>query len=250
MKGRSIAVLAYVMVMGSGLAWATPSTTYWSPMTVDVQSYGVMHIGVDNYFTVLRDAEDGGGAFPTDLGLTIGALPFSAVVAEVGVDLLESSDNPLFFNAKVGTPEGALFTGSPTLQVGICNVGTEKDVTDQNIVYVVVGKTIPGLGRLSAGPYSGNGTILVNKNGKEENTGFMVAFDRGFMPGKDVAGNEYNQWVLAADYVSGKNALGAGGFGLYRVFTPKICLLTGPVWFNEEVINGKWKWTVQLDINL
>jgi hypothetical protein len=23
----------------------------------------------------------------------------------------------------------------------------------------------------------------------------------------------------------------------------------GPVFFNEEGVNGKWKWTVQLDIN-
>jgi hypothetical protein len=26
-------------------------------------------------------------------------------------------------------------------------------------------------------------------------------------------------------------------------------LLVGPVWFNEEAINGRWKWTIQLDIN-
>jgi hypothetical protein len=38
--------------------------------------------------------------------------------------------------------------------------------------------------------------------------------------------------------------------GLYYYFTKNIDLLTGPVWFNDEGINGKWKWTVQLDINL
>jgi len=25
---------------------------------------------------------------------------------------------------------------------------------------------------------------------------------------------------------------------------------TGPVWFNEKAINGVWKWTIQLDINI
>lgn len=217
---------------------------------MDVQSYGVLHLGVDNYFTVFRKAEDGGGSFPTDVGLTIGVLPFSKVVAEVGVDLMESSDNPLFFNAKIGVPEDALFKWSPTIQVGIFNAGTEKDVTDQNILYAVIGKTIPGVGRLSAGPYIGNRRVLVDENGNEENTGFMVAFDRGFMPTKDKDGTEYNGWVFAADYASGRNALGGGGFGIYRFFTKDISLLTGPVWFNEPAINGDWKWTVQLDINL
>jgi len=23
-----------------------------------------------------------------------------------------------------------------------------------------------------------------------------------------------------------------------------------PVWFNEKAINGEWKWTIQLDINI
>lgn len=262
MRSRLMAVLVCVAAMGSGLAWATPSTTYWTPMTLDVQSYMVPHIGVDNYFTVFRDKDDGGGDFPTDLGLTIGVLPFKAVVAEVGVDIMESNDDPLYFNAKVGIPEDVLFNGCPTLQSGLFNVGAKKDVTDYNIVHAVVGKTIPGIGRLSAGPYIGNkkllnkvlvdkttGAALVDKDGNE-NTGFMAALDRGFLPVKDAAGNEYNQWVFAADYASGKNAFGGGGFGIYRFFTKDISLLTGPVWFNETAINGEWKWTVQLDINL
>lgn len=249
MKNRSTVVLACVVMASGWGAWATPSTTYWTPMTPDVQSYGVMHIGVDNYFTVFRDVEDGGGAFPTDTGLTVGVLPFKAAVAEVGADLLESSDDPLYFNAKIGIPEDALFNGCPTLQVGLFNVGTTKDVTDQNIVYGVVGTTISGLGRLSAGPYIGNRRVLVDKAGNEENAGFMAAFDHGFLPTKDKDGNEYNRWVFAADYASGKNALGGGGFGVYHFFTKDISLLTGPVWFNEEAFNGEWKWTLQLDVN-
>jgi len=55
--------------------------------------------------------------------------------------------------------------------------------------------------------------------------------------------------VLAADYASGKNYIGGGGFGMYHYFTKDISLLTGPVWFNDHAINGQWKWTVQLDIN-
>lgn len=151
------------------------------------------------------------------------------------MDLLESSDDPLFFNAKVGVPEGALCNGSPTIQVGIFNVGTKKDVTNQNIVHAVIGKTILGIGRLSVGPYIGNRKVLVDKYGNEENTGFMIAFDRGFLSIKDKDGNEYNRLVFAADYASGKNAFGGGGFGIYHFFTKDISLLTGPVWFNMDV---------------
>ena len=47
-----------------------------------------------------------------------------------------------------------------------------------------------------------------------------------------------------------KAKIGGGGVGLYYFFTKDISLLTGPVWFNEKEINGKWKWTLQLDINV
>jgi hypothetical protein len=237
------------LALMAGVAAATPSTTYWTPMTVDIQSYGVLHIGVDNYFTVGRKLANGGGAFPTDAGLTLGVLPGSKVQMEVGVDLFGPADYPLMFNAKLGTPEGALFKGSPTLQAGICGVGTKKGVTDQNIVYGVVGKTIKGLGRFSAGPYVGNSKVLVDSNGDKANSGVMVAFDRSFAPTKDKDGSEYSRVVLAADYASGKNAFGAGGFGLYYFFKSNVSLLVGPVFFNDTGINGKWKWTIQLDIN-
>ena len=67
---------------------------------------------------------------------------------------------------------------------------------------------------------------------------------------KDKDGNEFNRIVFAADYASGKNAIGGGGFGFYYFFTKDISLLTGPVWFNDTDVNGRWKWTVQLDINV
>lgn len=247
---RILTICIIALILMAGVAHATPSTTYWTPMTVDIQPYGVLHIGVDNYFTVFRKAADGGGSFPTDFGLTMGVLPFEKVQMEIGFDLLESSNYPLYFNAKIGAPEDVLFKGSPTLQLGIFNVGTKNNVTNQNVVFVVIGKTIPGIGRISAGPYIGNKKVLIDKNGDKENTGVMIAFDRGFMQVKDKEGNEYNKLVFAADYASGKNAIGGGGAGLYYYFTKNISLLTGPVWFNEEAINGKWKWTIQLDINL
>ena len=232
------------------LAGATPSSTYWTPATTDVQAFRTVHVGVDNYFTVFRSTADGAGGFPTDVGLTAGVLPYSKLLMEIGIDTLEPSDHPLFFNAKVGTPESALFKGAPAVSVGIFDVGTESGTTNQNIVHGMLGKTIPGVCRLFAGGYVGNKDVLLNAQGESEATGFMVAFDRGLMPVKDREGGGYNRLVLCGDYASGKNALGGGGVGLYWYFASNVSLLTGPVWFNETAINGEWKWTTQLDVNV
>jgi hypothetical protein len=262
---------------------ATPSTTYWTPATSDIQAFNVWHIGVDNYFRLSRTQEELANgqfdSFPTDVGLTVGVLPFEKLNMEVGIDglfpgtrvhpALKSIGNSLLFNAKIGTPEGAFF-GSwfPAINIGIFNVGTQSTVTNMNIVDLIVGKSLGPFGRLHAGGYLGNpGAALMREggcipgntgitacipgaSGALANSGGMVGYDYGFWKVKDSAGNEYNKWVFAADYASGKNFIGGGGFGIYHFFTKDISLLTGPVWFNDHVINGQWKWTIQLDINL
>jgi hypothetical protein len=237
-----------------GIAGATPSTTYWTPMTLDIQPYGVLHLGVDNYFTVVGKHGGSVRSFSPDIGPEIGVLPFEKIQMEVGLDYMGGADYPWFFNAKIGSPEDVWFKGSPALQLGIFNVGTKASGpsrSDFDVGYLVIGKTLGDIGRLSVGPYIGNHSALVSSKGKPESSGFMIAFDHGFFPVKDKDGNvDYNKVVVAADYASGKNAIGGGGVGLYYYFTKDISLLTGPVWFNDQGINGKWKWTVQLDINL
>ncbi len=248
---KMLAAAAALVAAACGSAMATPSTTYWTPMTLDIQSYKVAHLGIDNYLRVDRKgSSEGVAALPTDVGLTIGVLPFEKIQMEVGVDALygPTSDYPYSFNAKIGAPEDALFKGAPALQVGIFGVGTKDKVTNQDVVYGVIGKTIPVLGRLSVGPYIGNKPALIVGTSRKDNAGFMVALDHGLFPTKDAAGNEYSKVVLAGDYASGKNAIGGGGVGVYYFFTKDISLLTGPVWYNSS-INGTWKWTTQLDIN-
>jgi peptidoglycan hydrolase-like protein with peptidoglycan-binding domain len=249
---KMLVAAAALVAVASGSAMATPTGTFWTPMSMDIQSYKVVHLGIDNYFTIDKKASSGEqGAFPTDLGLTLGVLPFEKIQMEVGIDANYPTDNPYSFNAKIGAPEDVLFKYSPALQVGIYGVGTKSKVTDYNIIYGVIGKSIPGVGRLSAGPYMGNKDLLINKaNGEKENSGFMVAFDHAFIPAKDAAGNEYNKVVFAADYASGKNDIGGYGFGVNYYFTKDISLLTGPVFFNEKSNNPAWKLSTQLDINL
>jgi len=254
-------VIAVLALSGEiDLSYGTPSTTFWTPATSDVQPFGVLHIGVDNYFTVGKKGTNK-GALPTDLGLTIGALPYEKLQLEAGVDLLEPSDHPFFFNFKLGTPEGSIFDGSPAVNIGMFDIGTHGSVdgpgdirTDYDIADIIVGKTLPfGLGRLHVGAYYGNAAALVDKNGAKANTGFMAGWDKGIVHTKDSSG-EYDKWVFAADYASGKNYIGGGGIGVYHYFTKDISLLTGPVWFNEPSVAGpnpgaKWVWTTQLDIN-
>ena len=273
-----ISCLIVVLLFGWGatLAHATPSTELWTPAIMDIQPFGVWHLGIDNYFTVGRGNSSNISpvtgaslplAFPTDVGLTVGVLPFEKLNMEVGIDMLApiqlicgslencgSVGDSLLFNTKIGVPEGALFTESPGINVGIFNVGTVKNVTDMDIVDLIVGKTIPVLGRIHVGGYVGNsGSALMHeggvKTGSKENTGWMVAYDRGFVPVKDAAGNEYNKFTFLADYASGKNFIGGGAVGVGINFTKDIDVLTGPVFFNDQDINGRWKLTTQLDIN-
>jgi hypothetical protein len=179
---------------------------------------------------------------------TVGILPFKKVQAEVGVDYFANTAHPWLFNARIGTPENSFFKGQPTLALGIMNAGGKfsSGRADADVAYLVVGKTIPKLGRVSAGPYIGNHAVLVNGKGEPHNYGYMVAVDHGFLPTKE----EYNRLVFAADYASGKNVVGAAGAGLYYFFTKDISLLVGPTFFNDQTINGKWKMSVQLDVNL
>lgn len=234
--------LALVCLSVEG-ARATPSTTYWTPGTMDIQAPGVWHLTLDNYFTVGRGAlGNGGESFPTDFGLTYGFKLSHKLQGEVGFDLLEPSDDPVFFNGKIGFAEGALGKGAPGVQVGVFNAGTRRGTTNQNVLDLIVGKTLPhGMGRLHAAVYYGNPGVLRSSKGERENTGFMVAYDR-YLDSK-------HKWMLAGDYASGKNAIGGGGVGIYHFFTPNIDLLVGPVWFNDRGINGNMKWTTQLDVN-
>lgn len=234
-------ILVFVFcVLNFSFVQATPSTTYWTPCVIDVQPFGKWHITYDTYFTVGKKG-DKKSDFPTTGGLTIGVLPFQKLNLEIGFDFIEPSEDPVFFNAKFGTPESSLFSGSPALNIGIFNVGTEKNVTDYNIADFIIGKTLPlSLGRLHGGYYLGNDKTLISSTGEKENTGYMVGYDKYIYKDKV---------MFAGDYASGENALGGGGVGLYFFFTPTVSLLLGPVWFNDKALNGEMKWTSQLDIN-
>ncbi|BCG48274.1 hypothetical protein GEOBRER4_n3157 [Citrifermentans bremense] len=242
-------VMATALTMATAAtAMATPSTQIWIPST-DVQGYKSLHLGIDNY---TRTSNNSAVSHVNDLGLTAGVLPFEKVQGEVGIDYITNGNNgydsqPLYFNAKLGTPEGSLFEGSPALAVGGYGFGTNRDKgsayrTDQDVIYGLAAKTLPVVGRLSAGYYVGNDQLLLDVDGKKENDGVLLSWDRTMSEISD------KLWV-AVDYQGGDNALGALSFGASWAFAKNVSVIFGYDIYNEKKLAGENTFTTQLDIN-
>ncbi|MBI4652544.1 hypothetical protein HY745_14970 [Candidatus Desantisbacteria bacterium] len=212
------------------VCFATPSTQIWNPST-DIQAEKTWHLGIDNYFSV-QDNKDNPVAFPTDLGLTYGLIKN----LEIGIDLFYPSENPLYLNAKYGIPEKDQI---PAFAVGVFNVGTEKDVTDYNIAYGVLSKTISTIGRLSVGGYIGNDKLLVDEKGEKANTGLIATWDKTL-----------NDKVWASiDYASGNSFYGSLTPGFSYTFAPNTSIIFGYTIYNNDKLNVNNTFTTQLDIN-
>ncbi|HJX54240.1 MAG TPA: hypothetical protein VJ801_15850 [Polyangia bacterium] len=251
------------VLVSAGAARATPSTTYWAPSTTYVQPYLVPHITYDTYFW--KGPNAGAAAsplYPIDTGITIGVLPFEKLQLELGYDLLLPTENSLLFllNAKLGTPEGTFFTGSPSLAAGIFGVGIKGKSdsslgTSYDVLYGQIQKNLPWGGYVSVGGYYGAGTkeLWLDKSdgtGKEHRAGFIGAVASPDIP-VDLPG--LKKLLVVADAQTGNNIYGAVGGGLYLYFTDTIDILTGPVYFFDADMQpgGKhWMWTVQLDVDI
>ena len=117
---RALVVLFCLSLVVTHSAFATPSTTFWTPMTQDIQPFGILHIGVDNYFRLSTPVVNQNGAFPTDFTApTIGVLPFKRIQMETGFDYFASTPHPWLFNSKIGSPEDSYFKGQPALEIEI-----------------------------------------------------------------------------------------------------------------------------------
>jgi len=245
MKKALEGIAATAMLAMASVASATPSTTFWTPSTPYTQPYLVPHLTYDTYFGER-------GVYPIDLGLTMGILPFDAVNAEVGFDLLYPNDTKtaLALNGKVSLVEGKLASWQPGISAGVSNIGFKKNLTDLYLLHAHVGKTFPVIGEIGGGVYTGlNDKILVDKNQNKENSGFFLHWMGPEIP---VGVTGLKKIIPAADFQSGNNMLGAVGGGLYFYFTDAIDLLVGPVFFLEpEVQPGKadWLFTAQIDVD-
>jgi hypothetical protein len=253
--GIARAAIALVVVGGApGWAWATPSSTYWAPSLASCQAKGVPHVTYDTYYGKGTPPPGAGSpTYPIDTGLTMGVLPWSKLQGEIGYDVLLPSDNPVFFflNAKLCTPEGSLFKGSPAFGGGIYNLGFHDNVTNYNVLYFVGQKTLPIGGYVSLGVYHGtNDTLFTNTDGKIAKTGALIGW---VSPDIKVGLTGLQKINIAADVQTGKNVLGGGGLGAYFYFNDYVSLLIGPVFYADRALqpgHAGHLWTTQLDIDI
>jgi len=247
-----LAALVAAVALAPSPAFATPSTTYWAPSTASCQARGLPHVTYDTYFWKGPAAGSAGSpGYPIDTGLTVGVLPSNKVQAEVGFDALLPSQDPFYLNAKICTPESSLFKGSPGMSIGIYNVGFKKDVTDYNVLHLMFQKAMPVGGYVAAGMYHGlNRTLFTNSDGDVVQTGAMVAV---VSPDVQIGLTGLRKLNIAADVQTGKNVLGAWGFGSNVYFADNVSLLVGPVFFLDKNVQpggSKYMWTAQLDIDI
>lgn len=176
--GASVIAIIWAMRL-----WATPSTHIWAPST-DIESWGSVHLTVDMYLPTERIEGDGRAPAVTNLGLTLGVLPFEKVGAEVGFDHKQgvgSDTYPWYFNFKIGVRENAFGKFFPAVAGGVYDIGIKSNVTDYNVVYGKVAKTFKWVGRFSLGYFYGNSHLLTDSNGKSDNHGIFVAWEECFM---------------------------------------------------------------------
>jgi hypothetical protein len=235
-----ISVMAFTCFMG-GSAHATPSSQIRIPST-DVQPVGTINLGVDNYTTVFKQPKDGGHSLPVDIGATLGVLETSFFHAELGVDLKEATDDPIFFNAKLGMKEDSLGKYFPAIAIGGYDFGTKPDTTAFNIMYLEMAKTMSSVGRFTVGYYAGNDKFLKDVKLKKEKDGFLFSFDR------TIAEISEKLW-FAVDYMSGNNLYGGVSAGVSWKFSPKINALLGYTTYNERKVAGEDTVTIQFNMD-
>ncbi|HAM33256.1 MAG: hypothetical protein A2X91_03840 [Deltaproteobacteria bacterium GWB2_65_81] len=248
-----LAVAAFALCgLAATVASATPSTQIWIPST-DIQPYKSFHLGFDTYIRANSNADGSRTAPVVVIGPTVGILPYPKIQAEVGFDVISAGGDldkyPLYFHGKLGTPEDTLFKASPAIAVGGYNFGTKSgDVrngelaTTQNLVYGLVAKNLPVIGRLSAGYFTGNKKVLLDENGNSDEKGVLLSWDRTLTEISD------KLWV-AVDYQGTNSALGALSFGASWAFAKNVSVILGYDIYNEKRTGGENTVTMQLDIN-
>jgi hypothetical protein len=234
-NGPLAPLILIISMIGSiqiGQVLGTPSTQIWNPST-DIQKSGTLHFGIDNYFSIVQNAHKPFQLYP-DLGLTYGVFNY----LEVGVDMIQPSADPYYFNFKFAYPESDKL---PSFALGGFNFGTKSGVTDYNMLYGLAAKTFPSVGRLSIGYYYGmTGNLFMDEIGHEAKDGLMATWDKALTD---------KIWACI-DYASGKSWYGSLSLGFSYAFSENVSVIFGYVLFNNHNVVPNNTFTTQLDINL
>jgi hypothetical protein len=247
--GRTLAAVALFLgfwICNLESAHATASTHIWAPST-DVQPFMKWHLTSDFYVPTENNADGSRANTITNLGLTVGVLPFKKLNMEVGFDHKSGygalDDYPMYFNTKIGIPEGTYGEFFPALAIGIYDVGTKGDRTDYNVVYGKAGKTVPmgdlSLGRFSLGYFIGNSDLLLDGT-KEDNDGVLVCWERVMTEISD------KLWV-AVDYQGTRSSYGSWNLGFSWKFADNVSGIFGYDIYNDRDLANTY--TVQVDID-
>ena len=244
-------VIAFSIGLCVSEAHATASTHLWAPST-DVQPFMKWHITSDVYLPFQTDTS--GQPYPaiTNVGLTVGVLPLEKINLEVGFDHKSGygtfDRHPLYFNAKLGTPEGVFGKYVPALAVGIYDVGTKsydkqsETGTNANVLYVKAAKTFNPIGRISLGYFSGNENILLDENGDKDNSGLLAAWERTLSKVSD------NLW-FCLEYMGSNSGYGTFHAGAAWKFADNAALLAACDVLNNRKLNLPDTFSLQMDID-
>lgn len=244
---KLFATLAVLMQVSAGSLWAG-ATAHISGPSEDFQAY----LGPALTVAINMAGEKAAGARPSTLtgfGVIMGVLPGSLINGEVGADYKScgdpADDNPVYFNAKLGFPEGALGSGAPAIVGGVFDAGTNAARTAYNVYYAQAGKDIKlggfDLGKFSAGWFRGDPDLLVDSAGKRDNGGLLAAWDRTLTEVSD------KLWV-SVDYLGTKSAYGSLNLGLAWKFNSKVTAIAGyNIFNNKDLVNT---YNVQLTLGL
>lgn len=249
---RNVLIMSIILVF-PGRGHATASSNLWAPSTALCQSFGVPHLTYDSYFRKGPGMTSGHpSAYPTTYGLTVGFLPFTPLQGEIGWDMILPSEDPHVVNGKLCTPESSIFSGSPAVSVGAYGMGFKKNVTDQNILYLMFQKTLPGVGgNLALGLYHGtNRNLFTNSDGKVVQTGIIAAL---VSPDVELGLKGLRKMNFLVDLQTGKNALGAWAVGTNVYFADNVSLLVGPTFLFDRKAqpdSSDLLWAMELDIDL
>ena len=242
------AVITLMCVIIPGSVYPTASTDIWAPNT-DTQAWGTGHITADTYIPVGMNNDGSRARVITNNGLTFGMLPFKKLTAEAGFDYKTGYGDldyryPIYFNAKLAIPEDAYGQYFPAIAAGVYDLGTRKNKTDNNVVYIKAAKT-PCIGRFSLGRFSfgyfwGNDRLLLGQNGEKDPDGIFCSWARTMTEISD------RLWVCV-EYQGTRSVYGALNLGFSWQFTKDISVLTGYQFYNNKALADTV--TIQVDIN-
>ncbi len=251
-----ITPIIWLNLVMAGLAYATPSTHIWAPST-DIQPYKKIHLTSDLYFPTAKKDENDNRVYVGEVyGLTFSLLsddpaknPLGKIMAETGFDYKKGYGNsldtyPWYFNFKLGMPEDAYFKNMPALAIGVYDIGTKHNVTDNKLWYFKGAKTLStgnlNLGRFSAGFFNGNSRLLLDKNGQRDNIGALFAWERIIPEISD------KLW-LCVDSQGTQSSYGAMNYGFAWKFNNNVSTIFGYEIYNNHNLRNTI--TFQLDVD-